>query len=135
MYQETSTVSLWNPVASIVFCSSMLPIYPTQTSKPTIINNESNTLPSNGDNNNLTNILSDFIVATQDTNSYRPFILYSPQSEYRLMDMYSSTNLNRITISVFWEDHFGNLNPFYINAGRSAHLKLMFRIKDSYVAG
>ena len=37
MYQEISTVSLWNPVASIVFCSTMLPIYPTQTSKPNII--------------------------------------------------------------------------------------------------
>ena len=73
MYQEISTVSLWNPVASIVFCSSMLPIYPTQTSKPKIISNESNIFSSNGDNNNLTNILSDFEIAIQDTNSYRPF--------------------------------------------------------------
>ena len=111
MYQEISTVSLWNPVASIVCCSSMLPIYPTQTSKPKIISNESNVLSSNGDNSNLTNILSDFEIAIQDTNSYRPFILYSPQSEYRLMDMYSSSNLNSINISVFWKDHFGNLNP------------------------
>jgi hypothetical protein len=135
MYQEVSTISLWNPIAPLVFCSSMLRIYPTQTSKPKIISNESNTLSSNGDNSNLTNILSDFEVAIQDTNSYRPFILYSPQSEYRLMDMYSSSNLNRINISVFWKDHFGNLNPFYLDAGCSAHMKLMFRRKDFYVAG
>jgi hypothetical protein len=135
MYQEISTVSLWNPVASIVFCSSMLPIYPTQTSKPKIISNESNVFSNNRDNSNLPNILSDFEIAIQDTNSYRPFILYSPQSEYRLMDMYSSANLNRINISVFWKDHFGNLNPFYLDVGCSAHLKLMFRRKDFYVAG
>ena len=134
MYQEVSTVSLWNPIASIVFSSSMLPIYPTQTSKPKVISNEPNTFSSSGDNSNLTNILSDFEVPIQDANSYRPFIMYAPQNEYRLIDMYSSSNLNRINISVFWKDHFGNLNPFYMNAGCAAHLKLMFRRKDFYIA-
>ena len=115
-YQETSTVSIWNPVASLVFCSSMLPIYPTQTTKPSMISNQSNNLSSSGDNSNLTNILSDFEVAIQHTNSYRSFILYSPQSEYRLIDMYSGSNLNRTNISVFWKDHLGNLNPFDIDS-------------------
>jgi hypothetical protein len=132
MYQEISAVSIWNPIASLVFCSSMLPIHPTQTSKPSIISNESNELFSSGNNCNLTNILSDFEVAIQDTNSYRPFILYAPQSEYRLIDMYSNSNLNRINIAVFWKDHFGNLNPFYLDAGCAAHMKLMFRRKDFY---
>ena len=134
VFQEVSCISLWNPVASIVFCSTMLPIYPTQTSKPTIISNQSNNFSSNGDNSNLTNILSDFEVAIQDTNSYRPFILYAPTSEYRLIDLYNSSNLNRINIQVFWKDNFGNLNPFYLEPGCSAHLKLMFRRRDYYNA-
>jgi hypothetical protein len=134
MYQEASTVSLWNPVASLVFCSTMLPICPTQTSKPNIISNQSNNLSSGGDNSNLTNILSDFEVAIQDTNSYRPFILYSPTSEYRLIDLFNTSNLNRINIQVYWKDNFGNLNPFYLETGCSAHLKLMFRRKDFYNA-
>ena len=34
MYQEVSSIALWNPVASIIFASSLLPIVPTQTSLP-----------------------------------------------------------------------------------------------------
>jgi hypothetical protein len=134
MYQEVSSVSLWNPVASIVFCSSMLPIYPAQTSTPTVMSNQSNNLSSTGDNANLTNILSDFEIAIEGANQYRPMILYAPTSEYRLIDMFSGSNLNRINIQVFWKDQFGNLNPFFLDPGCAAHLKLMFRRKDFYVA-
>ena len=132
MYQEISTVSLWNPVASLVFCSTILPIQPTQSSKPTVISNQKDNLVSSGNNNNLTNVLSDFEIAIQDTNQYRPVILYAPQSEYRLVDLFSGTNLNRINVQVFWKDHFGNLNPFMIEPGAAAHMKLMFRRKDYY---
>jgi hypothetical protein len=134
MYQEISSVSMWNPVASLVFCSSMLPICPSQTSTPTVISNQSDNLSSTGDNANLTNILSDFEIAIMAENQYRPYILYAPTSEYRLVDMLSGLNLNRINISVFWKDHFGNLNPFLISPGCAAHMKLMFRRKDFYIA-
>ena len=130
MYQEISSVPLWNPVASIVFCSSMLPVVPTQTSKPNIISNNSNNFTSGGDNSNLANMLSDFEIAIDAVNQYRPFILYAPSAEYRLIDLYSGTDLNRLNIQVFWKDHFGNLNPLYIPPGASAHMKLMFRRKD-----
>jgi len=134
MYQEISTVSLWNPVASIVFCSSMLPIYPTQTSKPNIISNQSNNLTSSGENANLTNILSDFEIPVSDTNQYRPIILYAPSAEYRLVDMFSGSNLNKINISVFWKTHYGELIPFKIDPGCAAHMKILFRRKDFYIA-
>ena len=29
--QEKSSIALWNPVASIVFASALLPVHPTQT--------------------------------------------------------------------------------------------------------
>ncbi|MFM7979818.1 MAG: phage minor capsid protein, partial [Candidatus Fonsibacter sp.] len=34
MSQEVSSIALWNPVASIIFASSLLPIQATQTSLP-----------------------------------------------------------------------------------------------------
>jgi hypothetical protein len=40
--QEMCSISLWNPVASIMFCSSLLPVVPTQTSKPNVISNQTN---------------------------------------------------------------------------------------------
>jgi len=130
MSQEISSVGLWSPVASLVFCSSMLPIHPTQTTKPNVLSNQSSNLVSSGDNSNLTNILSDFEISIQEANSYRPTILYAPTAEYRLLDMYSGVNLNRLNIAVFWKDCFGELHPFLINPGCAAHMKLMFRKKD-----
>ena len=134
MHQEISSVALWNPVASIVFCSTMLPIVPTQTSKPNVISNQSNNMSSDGNNSNLTTILSDFEIAVDGTNQYRPFILYAPSAEYRLLDLQSGQDLNRVNIQVFWKDHFGNLNPLRIPPGCAAHMKLMFRRKDFYHA-
>ena len=112
----------------------MLPSMPTQTSKATIISNQNDNLVSSGNNNNLTNVLSDFEIAIEGTNQYRPIILYAPQSEYLLVDLFSGANLNKINIQVFWKDHFGNLNPFFIEPGASAHMKLLFRRKDFYNA-
>ena len=66
--QEICSISLWNPVASIVFCSSLLPVVPTQTSKPNVISNQTNNFSSGGDNSNLTNILSDFEIAVDASN-------------------------------------------------------------------
>lgn len=134
MYQEISSVSMWNPVASLVFCSSVLPICPSQTSTPTIVSNQSDNLSSSGDNANLTSILSDFEIAITADNQYRPTILYAPTSEYRLLDLFSGSNLNRINIQVFWKTQFGDLVPFKIPPGCAAHVKLMFRRKDFYIA-
>jgi hypothetical protein len=52
-HQEMTSIALWNPVASIVFASSLLPIIPTQTSAPKDIGNQSNNLISGGNNSNL----------------------------------------------------------------------------------
>jgi hypothetical protein len=50
------------------------------------------------------------------------------------VDLFAGSNLNRINIQVFWKDHFGNLNPFLLEPGASAHMKLMFRRRDFYIA-
>ena len=128
--QEVSSVSIWNPVAALVFTSSLLPIIPSQTSKPKIYNS-ANT-PSTGEPN-ITSILSDFELTISPTNQYRPDITYIPPGEYRLVDMYSSYNLNKIDLSVYWKDEFGNLNPVYLLPGCSAHVKVLFRRKHFYV--
>ena len=125
---------MWNPIASVVFCTGMLPIISTNTSIPITYGGFSNdTLASNGNNSNLTNIISDFEIAVSDTNQYRPIIVYNPGSEYRLMDMHSSLNLNRIDISVFWKTQYGDLVPLRLQPGCPAHIKLMFRHKTFYL--
>ena len=129
-HQEMTSIALWNPVASIVFASSLLPIIPTQTSAPKDIGNQSNNLTSGGNNSNLLPILSDFSIAVDSNNQYRPMVEYNPGAEYRLIDMNSTTNLNRLDIIVYWKDRFGGLHPFQLQPGCAASVKLMFRRKD-----
>ena len=128
-YQELTSIALWNPVASIVFASSLLPIISTQTSLPRDLGNP-NSLVSGGNNSNFLPILSDFAIAVDASNQYRPSVEYNPGAEYRLIDMNSTTNLNRVDIIVFWKDRSGGLHPFELQPGCAASIKLMFRRKD-----
>jgi hypothetical protein len=127
VFQEISTVATWNPVASVVFCSSLIPVLVTNTSPPKLYGDNSTNLTSSGANNNLTNILTDFEVPITETNQYRPAVTFTPSSEYRLIDMNSVMNLNKLDLIVFWKSHYGELIPLRLQPGNAAHIKIMFR--------
>jgi len=129
MVQEISSIALWSPVASIIFASSLLPILSTQTSLPKNIGNPNNNFTEIGNNSNLLNAISDFSIAVDGNNQYRPMVVYNPAAEYRLIDMHSSMNLNRVDIVVYWKDSCGNTHPCELQPGCSANVKLMFRRK------
>ncbi|MFM7984619.1 MAG: hypothetical protein ACKPKO_35370, partial [Candidatus Fonsibacter sp.] len=94
------------------------------------IGNTNNNFTEIGNNSNLLNAISDFSIAIDGNNQYRPMVVYIPAAEYRLIDMHSSMNLNRVDIVVYWKDSFGNNHPFELQPGCSANVKLMFRRKD-----
>ena len=73
--QEISSIALWNPVASIVFASALLPVHPTQTSLPKDAGNNNNSFTHNGNNSNLLNAISDFSIAVDGNNQYRPMVV------------------------------------------------------------
>ena len=127
---EISSIALWNPVASIIFASSLLPIQSTQTSLPKDVGSSNNSFTGSGNNSNLLPPTTDFTIAVYGNNQFRPMVVYNPSAEYRLVDMHSVMNLNRIDIIVYWKDTFGNIHPFELHPGCSANVKLMFRKKD-----
>ena len=127
-FQEGSTISLLNPVSSVVFTSSLLPIVQDIVSVP-VSNNASGVQSRNG-GSNLTPVITDFQVAITALNTYRPDLQYTPNGEYRLIDLVGTSPLSSIEVSVFWKDFYGNLNPFYLAPGCSANIKIMFRRKD-----
>ena len=49
MNQEVSSIALWNPVASIIFASFLLPIQSTQTSLPKGVGNSNNNFEVSGE--------------------------------------------------------------------------------------
>jgi hypothetical protein len=127
-YQEMSTVGLWNPISSIVFTSTTLPIHATLTSPPKVYSSTSNGMAGAG-GTSLSNTLTDFEIAIDSQNSYRPEISYAPPGEYRLIDMYSTSNLSKLDLNVYWKDKYGNLKPLRLQPGCSASVKLLFRHK------
>ena len=130
MYQEVSSIALWNPVSSLIFATSLLPVKTTQTSLPRSIGSNENAFSNVGNNSNMLSAISDFAIAVDGNNQYRPMVIYNPSPEYRLIDMNSYMNLNRVDIIVYWKDTFGNIHPFELSPGNSASVKLMFRRKD-----
>ena len=94
---EFSPVCLWNPVRNIYFSTNTLPIIPTMTQPPKIYSDIS--LGSNSGLPDILNILTDFEIPVTAQNNYNGEIIYSPQAEYRFIDMNSSFNLNKIDLS------------------------------------
>ena len=60
MHQEVSSIALWNPVASIIFASSLLSVQATQTSLPKDVGNNNNNFTGSGNNSNLLSAITDF---------------------------------------------------------------------------
>ena len=122
VFQEYSTVALWTPVKSIVFCSSTLPIVATQVSAPIEIVN-GNVIGANGNNSNQSPIISDFLA---DGGIYKPQLIYEPSAQYRLVSMTGNRPIYTIDINVYWKDVFTNLIPFRLSAGSGASIKILF---------
>ena len=129
MFQEVSSIAIWNPVSAIIFTSALLPIKTTQTSLPKNIGSNENAFSNVGNNSNMLTAISDFAITVDGNNQYRPIIIYNPSAEYRLIDMNSYMNLNRVDIIVYWQYMFGNAHPFELSPGNVASVKIMCKRK------
>ncbi|MFM7988103.1 MAG: hypothetical protein ACKPKO_53195 [Candidatus Fonsibacter sp.] len=78
---EISSIALWNPVASIMFAASVLPIQATQTSLPKDFGSINNSFTGSGNNFNLLSPITDFTISVDGNNQYKPMIVYNPSAE------------------------------------------------------
>lgn len=130
VYQDHQTASLMNPVQSISFTSTLLPVTMENVGQPLILNGSApNNLITLGSTANIFPIVTDFIVPFSAINTYVPDITYVPSGEYRLVDLYGTSPCNQLDIQVFWRDVYGLLHPFFLGSGCSGSLKIMFRKK------
>lgn len=129
-YQDHQTSSLMNPVQSVVFTSTILPVVMENVGQPSILNGTSTAQQIVGSSANIFPIVTDFIVPFSALNQYVPDVSYVPSGEYRLVDLYGESPANQIDIQVFWKDQYGVLHPFLLGSGCSGSLKVMFRRKN-----
>jgi hypothetical protein len=119
-----------NPVQSIVFSSTLLPVQMENVGLPAILNGTSNTNVVIGSSANVFPIVTDFQVPVNQTSGYVSDISYVPSGEYRLVDLYGENPANSIDIQIFWKDNYGLIHPFLIGSGCQGNLKVMFRKKN-----
>lgn len=128
MEQTTSSTSIFNPVKSIVFESSLFPIIPSSTSKPYLFGQPVN--GGEGANCQFSPEITDLQLTGEIEQSYQGTIQYIPSAEYRLFDLSRSSPLSTIEINVYWRDQFNNKHNVYLPPSCSCDILLLFRRKD-----
>jgi len=128
---EYSPVPMWNPIASLVFTSSLLPVSMSFTSLPQVYNsNPFNQTYANGGNNaQISNMISDIQVGLVSGSEYKPSVLYVPAGEYRLIDILGSNPIFQASFGISWKTKFGQLVAFRLGAQCGANIKILFRRK------
>lgn len=131
----SSTDSLWSPISSVVFTSTLLPIKAEATGTPVILGVGNTGFSSATVQSAFQPIITDISLDTSQTNadSYRKFIYYAPSAEYRLSDFSpSKQEIRNIDIQVFWKNRLDNqLYPITMFNLSSVSIKVMFKHKDA----
>jgi hypothetical protein len=122
--QEYNTTACWTPVSSIVFTTGSLPVVSNELSNPLVYENN-RMVQLNRGNDQKQSIITDFIT---DENSYRSNLVYTA-NVYRYITLLQSQPIRQIDITVWWKNKFGELKPFFLDAGASCSLKIMLKRK------
>jgi len=128
-YESTST--LWSPISSVVFTSTLLPIRNEATGQPIVFGSGNLGYSSSAIQNAFQPIVTDISLdlANDGADAYRKMIYYAPQAEYRMASLTPSRQpINAIDIQVFWKNRLtGDLVPLTMYNLTSVAIKIMFR--------
>lgn len=128
-----STNSLWSPIQSIVFTSTLIPVKNEYTAKPINLG-ENNVTGSSNSANAFEPIICDFVVdqQTEKAEGWRDFTLYEPTAEYKLSSLQASHDeIRNIDVQVFWKYRLtGELIPLSMFNCSDVSIKMMFRKID-----
>lgn len=132
---EYSPVPLWNPIQSVVFSTTLLPVVTSLTTAalPFNVYNGSNGSQSVGNNSQIQNMLSDIQCGLTSGSEYKPTILYVPAGEYRLIDMNGTTGIRTASFTISWKTKYNQVVPFRLGAQCGANMKILFRRKRLYL--
>ncbi len=121
LYQEFSSVAIWNPVSSIVFTSNLIPSVPSNT--PPVQEYKDGILQINSSSNTTMNIVTDFI---GNELVFKNNILYSP-TVFRFIDLKPGSTIRDVDLQIYWRNKNNGLYvPLYMPSGGSCSVKIMF---------
>jgi len=129
-----STSTLWSPIESIVFTSTLLPIQNEQTAPPNVFGTGNIGNSASTSQSAFQPIITDVALdLSNDTSGYRKMIYYAPVAEYRMADFQNSKqDIRSIDIQVYWKNRLDNqLYPITMFNLSSVSFKMIFRKKAS----
>jgi len=126
-----SISSLWSPIASIVFTTTLLPILPEQVGTPVKFGEGNIQVPFSSPSA-FQPIITDISLPLDSPADYRGLVQYNPSGEYRLTSMTSSRQeVRNIDVQVYWKNRLdGELYPITMFNLSSVSIKMMFRKKS-----
>jgi len=121
LQQSSFNMQYWNPIKKLLFTCNNIPIRQefVQSSET---NSTSPALP----------IITDFTPTLENSNAGRSIAYYYPTAQYRLCDILSDSPIKKISLKVYWEDLYGNIEPMYIGSYQQANVKMLFLHKSQY---
>ena len=127
-----STSSLWCPIDSIVFCSTVIPINYEFVGEPNYSENGSNAQKLSGSTNAFAPIITDIALPMTSAHDYRSFLFYIPSAEYRLTSFSGSSQaIQNVNVQVYFKTRLdGSLLPLSMFNLSSVSIKMMFRKKN-----
>lgn len=126
-----SSGTLWSPIGSLVFISTLIPIHNEQTGQPVAFG-DGNVVANIGSQSAFQPIITDIALFNSSADVYKEFVQYVPSAEYRLSTMSNSKQeVRAIDIQVYWKNRLdGQLYPIYLFNQSSISVKVMFRRRD-----
>ena len=122
MQQNYNTINYWTSLRKLVITSNHLPIRSESIPTGDVTTGQSSARP----------ILADFVPDLTLAGQSRSIAYYYPDAQYKLVDMMQDGPLQKIDLTVYWEDKDSNLYPLYISRYQQASIKLGFFKKATY---
>jgi hypothetical protein len=132
MSQEYVALNRWRGPSSIALKSHRLGIRNSYTTGANNSTNQ-NSAQTSGFGLPTDTVVTDFIpyIASNDAAGWRGNLVYTPTSQYRLLDLLSPVT-NAIDISFWWRDQQNNEYPMENIPGSQSSIKLIFVKKSLY---
>jgi hypothetical protein len=125
--QETSSITLFSQIVSIVITSQFLPVVRSQIFNPTLF--YGGVIEQLNNNTVSQNILLEYSLTD---NIYNKNIVYNPTAQYRIFELLGENPIFNLDLKFWYRTIYGNLEPIYLNSGAYLSLKIGFFRKDYY---
>lgn len=125
--QEFVTIQYWNSFKKIIFTTGLIPIQAEYVpASETSTNHTQGTVA-------FRPVLTDYEPLLAAAGDSRSELQFFNQGQYRLVDLISTSPLQKIDLQIYWEDFDHNLYPVIIRPNQMATVKMMFARKELFL--